>query len=247
MQVKELVDWIAHHFDLKMDDLCKNGVFVDCIEGAEITNVVTAVSPSIYAINTAIEKKANFMITHHALWRKSEEITITGVIKEKVKALLDNKITVISMHAPIDHHNKWSHGHIMMESLGFNHIQIRKVHGHHFIEGTFDGGAKLLYKQCKEFYGAEGKHAIVSDNSKKVWVMPGAGSKYFKDAIDHGADVYITGTSDEPNWYDAWENNVSFMSFGHYNTEKCGLQIIGEEISKQLGVQHSFIDEGNPL
>ena len=91
----------SHHArSISMKDYCPNGLQ---IEGkSEIKNIVTGVTASLDLINHAIKLNADAIIVHHGFFWKSESDCITGMKKTRIKALLDNNISLYAYHLPLD-------------------------------------------------------------------------------------------------------------------------------------------------
>jgi len=68
-----------------------------------------------------------------------------------------------------------------------------------------------------------------------------------QDAIDAGADVYISGEISEPTVHLARESGVAYVSAGHHATERYGVQALGAAIQEQLGVTVEFVELDNPV
>lgn len=248
MNKKKILKWIEEEFDLNMSDICHNGVFLSCDDdNDECNKIATAVSPTINVINRSIDEGVNILITHHALWISSSDVVLTGVNMQKVMLLIKNKITLVSMHAPIDSHEEFSHSAIAAKKLELKNIKRIQIDGAHAFAGDFEGDTEDLKSKLSDFYGKEGLHSIANNKAGKVCILSGGGSKLFKKAISLGYDTFVTGNSDEPNWNDSKDFCKNFLSYGHYSTEKCGMIELGNEISRKNGVEHIFIEEKNPF
>ncbi len=60
-------------------------------------------------------------------------------------------------------------------------------------------------------------------------------------------DCFVTGTTDEPIWDIARENNISFCAFGHAATEKIGPKALANYIQENLNISSEFINTENPF
>jgi putative NIF3 family GTP cyclohydrolase 1 type 2 len=69
----------------------------------------------------------------------------------------------------------------------------------------------------------------------------------FSEAIDAGADVFITGEVSEPTVHLARESGVGFIGAGHHATERYGVQSLGQAVRQQFGIKVDFIDIDNPV
>jgi putative NIF3 family GTP cyclohydrolase 1 type 2 len=69
----------------------------------------------------------------------------------------------------------------------------------------------------------------------------------FSEAIDAGADIFITGEVSEPTVHLARESGVGFIGAGHHATERYGVQALAQAIQRQFGIKVDFIDIDSPV
>jgi len=81
----------------------------------------------------------------------------------------------------------------------------------------------------------------------KVAWCTGAAQTYLADAIAAGASVYLSGEISEPTVHLAREMGIAYLACGHHATERYGIQALGEHLSAQFGIRHTFIDVDNPV
>jgi putative NIF3 family GTP cyclohydrolase 1 type 2 len=82
---------------------------------------------------------------------------------------------------------------------------------------------------------------------KKIAWCTGAAQGYMQEAIDAGADVYISGEISEPTTHLARESGVAYVAAGHHATERYGVAALGEFLAQQFGLCHHFVDVDNPV
>ncbi len=79
-------------------------------------------------------------------------------------------------------------------------------------------------------------------------VVSGGGAYEIKEAINKNLDAYITGEPAEPIEALAKEGEINFCYLGHYNSEKFGIQALGEVVKKKFAdLEIKFFDIPNPL
>ena len=81
----------------------------------------------------------------------------------------------------------------------------------------------------------------------KVAIITGAAQGMLAQAIDGGAEVFITGEVSEPTVHLAREAGVGFISAGHHATERYGVQALGEAVVREFGLRVDFVDIDNPV
>jgi putative NIF3 family GTP cyclohydrolase 1 type 2 len=78
-----------------------------------------------------------------------------------------------------------------------------------------------------------------------AWCTGGA-QGFFEAAIQAGADAFLTGEISEPQAHYARESGVAFLACGHHASERYGVQAVGADVARRLGLEHVFIDIDNP-
>lgn len=230
-------------------DRALNGIQV---EGKDkISSIATAVSASLHVIKRAVELKADLLLVHHGLFWKGSEVTICGTLKEKIKLLLQNDMSLLAYHLPVDAHSEFGNNWAVAKALGWTSLERFGTSSYPAI------GVKAVFPACsrnefqktlEKFYGqkaheAPGGKEVVSS----CVIVSGGAHKLIYDAKESGVDCFVTGSFDEPIWHAAFEEQINFFAFGHAATEKIGVKLIGAHLEEKFHVKHVFIDEVNPF
>jgi len=95
---------------------------------------------------------------------------------------------------------------------------------------------KQLALHAKQAFGLEGLRVVgeLGKTVRKVAVLGGSGGRYFSDAKNKGADVYITGDVDYHVAQDALAAGLSIIDPGHH-VEHHAVEYLCEALRKQLG------------
>lgn len=229
-------------------DYCPNGLQV---EGAfNINSIITGVSLNEALIDRAIEQEAQAIIVHHGLFWNKEELTLTGIKRNRVNKLLQNNINLFAYHLPLDNH----------PALG-NNIQLAnklniKAQGNTGYQNLlwygeleqeinltdFIADIQLTLGQNPLYFSKNPEQKI-----KKIAWCTGGGDSFFLDAINLGVDTYLTGEIAEPTQGLALESGINYISAGHYATERYGVMALGEYLGSKLGLKVEFIEIYNPV
>ncbi|MDG1292881.1 MAG: Nif3-like dinuclear metal center hexameric protein, partial [Pseudomonadales bacterium] len=86
----------------KVKDYCPNGLQVE--GGAEINSIVTGVTASQALIEHAVAINADAILVHHGYFWKNEAPQIVGIKKRRIARLLENNISLLAYHLPLDLH-----------------------------------------------------------------------------------------------------------------------------------------------
>lgn len=248
-----LQELCRHLKDLLSSDLftdyCPNGLQVEGKK--EITRIITGVSASEEMIQKAVEVKADALIVHHGLFWQGDSMVISGPKKRKLQALLDNGISLLGFHLPLDAHrevgNNWKAAEDMnwsqLEPFGIYNKQTIGVKGH-----VPNLSPEAFKEQLESYYHHQAHHAPGGPAAiRQVALISGGAYKSIIEAAQCGIDAFVTGNFDEPAWYLAQELGVHFFALGHAATEKVGPKALAEHLRKELNLAATFIDVPNPF
>jgi len=231
-------------------DYCPNGLQV---EGrGEVSTLITGVTACKALIDRAISEHADMLLVHHGYFWRGEDPSVTGIKRARIQALLANDISLFAYHLPLDVHPE----------LG-NNVQLGRLLGLQpsgefaNYQGRNVGLIGSLESSCSipEFTGLlesrlHRKPLVIEGDRTQIntvaWCT-GAAQNYIEEAVDAGADAFVTGEVSESTVHIARESGIAFFSAGHHATERYGVQALGSYLADQFQLQHSFIDIDNPV
>lgn len=240
-------------FDEYLTTLLSPGRFTDYapnglqIAGSrEVSRVVTGVSANMALIEAAIIEGADTIVVHHGFFWNNEPRALTGVRGERVRKIMAADINLFAYHLPLDAHPTVGNNAQLLEAVGCSyHDEFASVGRIAPVEGV------ALRTYIKRLTAAIGEPTHIFGGSvervHKAAVVTGGGGHYFEDAIEAGADIFITGEATEMAQALAAESGVAFCAYGHHNTERFGPRALGEKIANDLGLGVEFIDIPNPV
>ena len=82
---------------------------------------------------------------------------------------------------------------------------------------------------------------------RKIAWCTGAAQDFLEQAIDQGADAYLTGEVSERTVHIAQENQIHFFAAGHHATERYGVQALGQYLADKFNLDHQYIEIDNPI
>lgn len=244
--LSELNDLLQPQF---FKDYAPNGLQV---QGRDtVRTLVSGVTACQALIERAITLNADAIFVHHGYFWKNEDPTLTGMKRQRVKALLDHGINLFAYHLPLDAHPE----------LG-NNAQLAKVLGF-TIEGGLQPGEQRpignvgslpqsltlegLGTQVAERLGRSpllvsgGDHPI----RRIAWCTGGA-QGYIEEAVARGVDAYLSGEISEQTVHIARECGIHYIAAGHHATERFGACAVGQYLAARFGLVHHFVDIDNP-
>ena len=248
IETKKIVKFCEDYLEVKkFEDYCVNGLQV---EGAEkVSKIITGVSLSQKLIEAVIKKNAKMIIVHHGIFGSqiSKPPCIKGVVRNRLKLLLENDINLCGFHLPLDAHPVIGNNISLIKLLRLKKMDV--ISCPDYGEIGFVGEYKEAMK-FEDFYNLicdelETQPYIIpagKRNIKRVGIISGGASPDFKQAVELGADTYLCGDVREEVVEAVKETKINFINAGHYNTEKLGIQNLGGLIAKKFKVKVEFID-----
>jgi dinuclear metal center YbgI/SA1388 family protein len=247
-----LEEWLNSYLEVeKVADYLPNGLQ---IEGKDkIAKIVTAVSINLEVVEAAVESEADAIVVHHGMFWKSDEPVIRGYRKLRIKKIIENSINLFAYHLPLDLHPKISNNRLILKGLGVDKIEEISDTDNRYsfgLKGIFESPLDFnrLIQKANDFFETETR--FFQYGRKKVsslYVVSGAGRNMVDQVSRLEVDAYLTGDAQESTKYVAKEEHLNYIFAGHYNTEKPGIEELGEKIKRQFLTGVKFIDVSNPL
>ena len=232
----------------RFQDYCPNGLQV---EGKnEIHRLVTGVTASQALVDEAITRRADAILVHHGYFWRGEQPCLTGMKARRIRSLLSADINLFAYHLPLDWHpqvgNNVTLGEIMgVEGCGpLNPADTNTP----VFKGRLSPEITVQTLAARLLDGLGREPLVIGEGrvNSIAWCT-GAGQGYLDAAADAGADVFVTGEVSEQSVHTARERGIAFIAAGHHATERYGVQALGAEAAKCLGIAHEFIEIDNPV
>lgn len=231
-------------------DYCPNGLQ---IEGREhIKKIVTGVTASQALIDAAVKAGADAILVHHGYFWQGEAPEILGVKKKRIASLLENDISLIAYHLPLDAHPELGNNAQLAGLLGFTieqelfprHKSKVGVIGEMLEPCDVDSLAARLEEKLQRIpLHIPGRAPVI----RSIAWCTGSAQHYIEAAHALGADAYLSGEVSEQTVHYAREAGIHFFAAGHHATERYGVQALGAYLSEHFGIDHQFIDIDNPV
>lgn len=250
MNLYELEAYLNNLLNIKkFRDYGPNGLQV---EGRpEVKRIVTGVTASQALLDAAVEAGADAVLVHHGYFWKNESQVIRGMKKRRIATLLKNDISLFGYHLPLDAHPELGNNAQLAKLLG---IDSEGVMDERDLQGVGNIGS-LPEPVSLESFGQQVESVLarqpllVSGGSHPVrriaWCTGGA-QAYIQQALELGADTYLSGEISEHTVHFARENGIHYIAAGHHATERYGIRALGEHLAATLGVNAVFFDKDNP-
>jgi dinuclear metal center YbgI/SA1388 family protein len=228
-------------------DYCPNGLQV---EGAgPVRRIVSGVTASEALIRCAIRERAQALLVHHGYFWRGEDPSLTGVRRRRIRLLLENDIHLFAYHLPLDAHPVVGNNACLGRMFGWS---PERRFGDQQL-GCWStlarpvSPARLVASISRRL----GRKALAvgspPDLIRTVAWCTGAAQDMLDQAIEAGADAFVSGEISERTVHLAREAGVLYVAAGHHATERFGVRALGEHLAERFRIEHLFIDDPNPV
>ena len=248
MLVRELVTYFSELLSIEefsKADASMNGLQVGHGK-SEVTRVAFAVDACMESFRRTVESGCNVLFVHHGLfWGKP--IRVVGSHYERLKFLMDNGVSLIAAHLPLDQHPEFGNNAGIVKALGLTEVEPF---------GSYKGikiGYKGRFPQKRDLnevlklsgltrQTARSILPFGPDEISTVGVISGGAAFDVQQAVEEHLDLYITGEETHSVYHLCLEEGINMISGGHYNTEIWGVRALSERLAEEMKVETLFID-----
>jgi len=245
MHLRELTKFLDEYFAISdCPDISLNGLQV---EGKpHVKKIALAVDACSETFHKSAALKADILLTHHGIfWNR--QFPVTGIHADRLKTLFKNNISLYAVHHPLDIHPEIGNSAGLIALLGFEKDKpFGESQGIYF---GFTGSSKkpvaysTLIKRIHRNLGVKPiGYKFGKDRIKTIAVISGSGASSVEEASEAQVDLFLTGELRHSSYHLAKELAINLVFCGHYATETIGIQLLGEVITKNFGLDTIFID-----
>ena len=212
----------------------------------EVKRILAAVDADDAVVEEAIEKGADMLLTHHPLiFKPLKKVNDDDFISRRIVKLIQADISYYAMHTNFDA-APGCMGDLTADRLKLSEREILEPMG--FMEDgrPFGIGSvgflpeEMTVREAAEYvkrvfqlpfvtvYGDDGGSRLV----KKAAVCPGAGGSTLENALEKGAQVYITGDMGHHTGIDAAAQGMAVIDAGHFGIEQIFMDFMAEYLSQ---------------
>lgn len=244
MQLLDLCRFCDDYLQVEeFSDYCPNGLQV---EGrAEVRRLISGVTASLDLIEAAIDLEADAILVHHGYFWKNEPAVLTGYKGKRIKTLMQNDISLLAYHLPLDYHPSVGNNAQLALKMGWLVQQQGKLWRGELIEETdidvvMDSVAERLNTEPLLIYGS-------NRPVKSIAWCTGAAQSMIDDAITESVDLFMSGEISEQTVHVAKESGMHYIAAGHHATERYGVQALGQLVANRFGIHHQYVEIDNPV
>ena len=209
----------------------------------EIDSVMLALDATDEVIEQALKKGASMLITHHPLvFQPLSKVTTEDFIGRRMFRLIQKDICYYAMHTNFD---VMGMADAAADELLLKERQVLDITYEDEIAkegvGRFGRLPRIMtLRECAEYvkkrFDLDSVQVFGEPDTEleKAAVCPGSGKSYIRNAVQMGADVYITGDIDHHNGLDALAQGMCVIDAGHFGLEHIFKAYMKEYLGRKL-------------
>lgn len=256
MKLSRLINFLEEKFPAFLAEDWDNVGLLIGRRDSKINGVLLSLDLTEKVIDRAIEVGANLIITHHpAIFKPLKNISSDNLIGRKIIKLIENGISVYSMHTNLDSGKSGLNDFLGENVLGLKSGKILdplENNGREYGIGRvykLEEPLKLekISELLKEKLKLHSINVVKSDENKeikKVAIISGAGASYWRKAKKSGAQVLITGDIKYHEAMDAREENFNLIDIGHFESEWIFSNLLENLIKKEFEIDITIFNDG---
>ncbi|KAA6300725.1 MAG: hypothetical protein EZS26_003126 [Candidatus Ordinivivax streblomastigis] len=245
MTIAQITSEIERFAPLSLqDDFDNSGLQVGNIN-QQAMGILLCLDVTEEVVDEAIDLDCNLILSHHPLLFKPLR-TLTGktYIERCVIKACKNDLVIYSAHTNLDN----AYGGVsfcLAEKIGLQNVRVLRPQKDSLFPDALGSGVvgELLAEEdemsflerIKAIFHLETlQHSPLTGKTiRQVALCGGSGAFLIPDAIQQGADVFLTGEARYNDYYDV-EDRLLLAVLGHYETEYCTKEIFFDIISKKI-------------
>jgi dinuclear metal center YbgI/SA1388 family protein len=248
MRIADFDKWVRSVLNIDEmtgKDFSLNGLQVGDFNG-DISKIAFAVDGVKAVFDRAAQEKADLVFVHHGLFWGREQ-ALTGVHYHRVASLIKNDIALYAAHLPLDMDGELGNNIGLSRRLG-----LVKVEPFGDFRGKKIGCMGILPEPTRpedlvmRLFGGWAPDIRLLDFGpelvQSVALISGGAPDDVAQAIELGADLYITGESKHSVYHLCKEAGINVIFGGHYRTETDGVLSMKKKVEDELNLETVFID-----
>ena len=258
MKIKEVTKALERFAPLPLQESWDNAGLQVGLTEAEVSGALLCLDVTCQIVDEAIQKGCNLIVSHHPLiFRKLARLTGENYVQQAVIKALANSIVIMSMHTNMDN---------ARGGVNFKLAEKMRLHNVHFMSTKMVDGLEcgsgvigefeepmaaddfiILLKKafCVECVEA---NQLLRRPIKTVAMCGGSGSFLLDEAVEAGADAFLTGEMHYHEYFGR-EQQIQIAVIGHYQSEQYTSEIFRDIIERECQGVKCFIAETctNPI
>lgn len=219
----------------------------------EIERAAFAVDTAVETLETAAQRDADILVTHHGIsWGGIERVT--GRQYDRIAAAIDNDVALYTAHLPLDGHQELGNAAGIADLLDLRECEPFGSYGPEYIgqQGSFPESREVstIVSTLEPDLDTGGQDVQVLEfgpqRVRDVAIVTGSGVDWLDEAVAAEADILITGEGKQNVYHEARESEINVVLGGHYATETFGVRSL-QQLVEDWDIETTFIDHPTGL
>ena len=235
-RVRDILDFLCElaPLDLQMD--FDNAGFQIGYGEKPVAKALLALDVTDDVVQEAIDCGAELIVSHHPLlFHPPRQITDTDPATLRILRLIENGISVISMHTNLDIAEDGVND-VLIRLLGAEPSERLDAYGCGRI-GTLPEAMPLdsFLELCRSRLQVNGLRYVAGGREvRRIAVMGGAGAEFIEDAVQKGCDTYVTADVKYHQFQRAAELGLNLIDADHFCTEQPVIPVLYGKLSHRF-------------
>ena len=248
MRLSELDRWLSGYLDLSATsgiDAALNGLQVGD-RTVDVARAAFAVDASLEAFRRAAEWKAGLLVVHHGIFWSPPQC-IVGPMFERIRFLMEKGLALYAAHLPLDIHGEVGNNAGLCRQIGL--VELEPFGTRRGVKIGLKGRfpeplaldeiiARLSARQGEQMRSLPFGPAAV----RSVGVVAGNAAWAAPRASEEGLDLFITGEPSHEIYHHCLEARIHAIFAGHYHSESYGVRALAGKLSRETGVETTYLD-----
>ncbi|NIZ40884.1 Nif3-like dinuclear metal center hexameric protein [Entomospira entomophila] len=231
MTIYDFDQWIRGIMDFSIPDKSLNGLQVGQLS-KPIKHIAFALDACQASFSLA--QKADLLFVHHGLFWGETRIDDQLAMYPRIQSLVDHDLALYAVHLPLDMASGIGNNSALAQKAGLLNLEPFAKIG---LIGDLPSPIStqdLAYKVFHPYPHDIWPHH--SDAITRLAIVSGGGAResFVQEAINRGANGYLTGELNHQIYHYTSELYLSVIAGGHYWSEFIGLQHFASVVAKQF-------------
>ncbi len=250
---RQLADYCQKRLSDSINDYSLNGLQYEGVR--PVATICAAVDATLEAVEAAASAGAELLLVHHGLFWGKNPIPLTGRVGEIVRSLVMHDVSLLAYHLPLDAHAEVGNNALLAKELALTDIEPFALYGRVKMGfyGTLPKALPLPALAAAVAPVAGGSkpriYAYGADTVSRLAIVSGRGvsEEWLIEAKNLGCEAFLTGEVVYEELLAARHLGMNIIAAGHYQTERFGVQALGQELALEFGLNYRFIELQNSI
>ena len=254
MKIKEVLSALERFAPLPLQESWDNAGLQVGLTETEVSGALLCLDVNERIVDEAIMKGCNLIVSHHPLlFRGLKTISDLTDVQRTVMKVIENHLCVISMHTNMDN-AKGGVNYRIAEKLGLSDVrffaskQVDGIEAGSGVTGLLPEpmAADDFVLAVKKAFGVECAmcNELLRRPVRQVAICGGAGDFLLDEALETGADAFITGEMHYHQYF-GYEQKIQICVIGHYQSEQFTTEVFQTIIQEACPGVKALIAETN--